>query len=350
MSANKWAILRLWIAMFEQRKSAGHEHHSSAIPFSGRRIAARLRITEDAAKKALRALRNDGLLRKVDQLPSTKGERDGAALYALVVEVPCPLVPSNVEAASVVHRFDPHGAASGRDREVAVQPVAEEHHVAGVPLAELTGLGRPPLTAAQRRTLDRLLRHGDSLYAPFPTQPMDGLGAALTYAESGKSVLPLRPGSKEPYRGGTSRGVKNATTDQSKLKRWWSIAPDANVAIRTGVASALVVLDVDGDDGMRSLVKLEEANSPLPLTARVRTPRGGFHFYFQHPGVPIPNLVGVAPSIDVRGENGYVAAPPSVRDDGEPYVWVDADASIEPMPDWLIDLLLNHTNKHTGGN
>ena len=60
----------------------------------------------------------------------------------------------------------------------------------------------------------------------------------------------------------------------------------------------------------------------LPDTVSLRTGGRGQHFYFQHPGVPIPNYAGkLGPGLDVRGEGGYVVAPPSIHLSGKPYEW-----------------------------
>ena len=78
------------------------------------------------------------------------------------------------------------------------------------------------------------------------------LDAALSYAGRGWSVIALHsirdgactcgkahcdsPG-KHPR---TRRGLKDGTTEPSKIKRWWRQWPDANVAICTGAAADIV--------------------------------------------------------------------------------------------------------------
>ena len=72
------------------------------------------------------------------------------------------------------------------------------------------------------------------------------LDAALRYAGRGLLVLPCRPRQKTPA---TDHGLKDATDDPGLIKAWWTQWPNANVAIRTGAESDLVVLDVDGEHG-----------------------------------------------------------------------------------------------------
>src|SRR5215212_5217636 len=104
------------------------------------------------------------------------------------------------------------------------------------------------------------------------------LDAALRYVLQRRPVFPCEPGGKRPL---THRGLHDATTDPDTLATWWDRWPDANVAIRTGAVSGLVVLDIDGDDGTESLRALEREHGPLRPTASVVTPSGGGHVYFR---------------------------------------------------------------------
>jgi len=103
------------------------------------------------------------------------------------------------------------------------------------------------------------------------------LEAALCYAGRGWPVLPVhsvREGrctcgnaecdspAKHPH---TPHGVKDVTTDEAVIRRWWVRWPDANVAIRTGPESGLFVVDIDTkNDGPETLAKLIEEHGELP--------------------------------------------------------------------------------------
>lgn len=43
----------------------------------------------------------------------------------------------------------------------------------------------------------------------------------------------------------TRRGCLDSTTDEKQIHTWWTQMPSSNVAIQTGKASQLVVLDID---------------------------------------------------------------------------------------------------------
>ena len=60
---------------------------------------------------------------------------------------------------------------------------------------------------------------------------------------------------------------------------------------------------------------------------------GGWHLYYRHPGGPtLPALPGAA-GIDIKGDGGYVAAPPSVHPGtGQPYRWVGGRGVAEMPP------------------
>jgi putative DNA primase/helicase len=173
--------------------------------------------------------------------------------------------------------------------------------------------------------------------AGSPAPPTTTVAAsALELARRGRPVLPCAPRDKRPL---TTHGLLDATIDPRVISRWFERWPEANVAMRTGRESGLVVLDVDGDVGAESLRELEREHGELPRTVSVCTPRGGQHFYFAHPHVSdVPNSAGrIGTGIDIRGENGFVLVPPSVGANGRRYE-IDENRAMAPMPTWLLQL------------
>lgn len=55
--------------------------------------------------------------------------------------------------------------------------------------------------------------------------------------------------------------------------------------------------------------------------------------------MPVRNSAGkIAPGIDVRGDGGYVLAPPSIHPTGRRYEWsVDCASALATAPAWLLD-------------
>lgn len=175
--------------------------------------------------------------------------------------------------------------------------------------------------------------------------------AALWYAGRGLPVFPLhsvdetgrcscggRAGCKPGKHPRIANGHKGASTDPGRISRWWSRWPDANIGIPTGKRSGLLVLDID-EHGFTSLDALEEEHGPFPETLTVRTGGGGMHLYLKYPpgeAREVRNSAGrVGVGLDVRGEGGYVVAPPSRTDKG-PYALLDRLAGAEP-PEWLLE-------------
>jgi P4 family phage/plasmid primase-like protien len=176
---------------------------------------------------------------------------------------------------------------------------------------------------------------------------------ALSYAAKGLHIIPIHtvrdgqctcrkgadcssPG-KHPI---TARGLKDATTDRKMIKKWWGQSPDANIGIATGKISNLVVVDVDGKEGKKSLAELVRTYGRLPKTPKVRT-GNGLHFYFRSGNKPLRNSASrLGKGVDVRGDGGYVIAPGSVHRSGKFYRFLPGrdldDIEIAKAPKWLM--------------
>jgi len=124
-------------------------------------------------------------------------------------------------------------------------------------------------------------------------------------------------------------GLKDATTDEATIRKWWGMWPEANVGISCG-PSGLVVVDVDprhgGDESVRDLI-VKHGNgwteTPSSLTGG-----GGQHYLFRATK-PVRNAAGIFPGIDIRGQGGYIVAPPSLHESGKRYEWEQTAAEVE---------------------
>ena len=168
------------------------------------------------------------------------------------------------------------------------------------------------------------------------TPPPDPLRtAALEYMARGWPVFPLqgirlgactcgrptcdRPG-KHPR---TPHGLDDATVDLQQVQAWWRRSPHVNIGLRTG--DGLVVLDVDDDRSLEG----------LPSTPTVESGKGS-HLYLRSEHL-VWNRVGLVPGVDVRGERGYVVAPPSRHISGATYRWrVTLGVPLAPLPPWVL--------------
>jgi len=132
-----------------------------------------------------------------------------------------------------------------------------------------------------------------------------------------------------------------ATNDTHRLNSWCQTWPGCNWAVTTGGESGLLILDVDGPEGVESLRKLEEEHDSLPATWTVKTGRG-VHFYYKTED-PVRTFTGFREKLDVKSSGGYVITPPSVHASGRIYEW-DPGANpetieIAPAPEWLLEQL-----------
>lgn len=197
----------------------------------------------------------------------------------------------------------------------------------------------------------------------------DLLTSALTAADRGWPVFPLRPGGKVP----ALHGLKDcdhtgpcatehqgweqrATTDPDRIRTAWARGA-FNIGLATGPAG-LVVVDLDtakpGDtrppewdmpgvrDGQDVLAVLADLHGQaVPVdTFTVATPSGGLHLYFLAPseGEPVRNTQGkLGWKVDTRAHGGYVVAPGSRTPHGVYRVVVDLPPT--PLPAWLVDLV-----------
>jgi len=168
------------------------------------------------------------------------------------------------------------------------------------------------------------------------------LAAALAYAALGWPVFWLgkskRPvvnckacpkGGHDPADCGhlTCHGFHAATTSPERIAAMRRAVPGGLLAIRTGQASGLAVIDIDPRNGGQIDHEL------MTPTAAVATGGGGWHLYYRHPGGPLlPDLPG-HPGVDVKADGGYTVAPPSVHPGtGKPYQWAARRAMSEMPP------------------
>lgn len=150
----------------------------------------------------------------------------------------------------------------------------------------------------------------------------------------------------------TVNGVKDASTDPAVIKQWDKTWPGANWALATGVASGVVVIDIDRKSGGFESAEEMDRNVPNAFidTLRVLTGGGGRHLYYScPPNSDYKNKVGWMPGIDVRANGGYVLLPPSNHLSGGTYRWEASARPISPITVELHDALQAPSSKAEGG-
>ncbi|GEO15065.1 bifunctional DNA primase/polymerase [Microvirga aerophila] len=188
---------------------------------------------------------------------------------------------------------------------------------------------------------------------------------ALEYAAHGYAVLPIhnvrkglctcqkgkgcsKPG-KHPR---TRNGVKDATTDKDQIAAWFNKWPKANIAVRCGLQSDLVAVDVDPQNkGDKSFATLQDELGAFPECPESRTGGGGSHYFFKYPGAAIRTTHGtkLGPGIDFQADDAYIVVPPSRHASGKRYRWALGRSLFEharpPLPKAYIRRLTESPRK-----
>jgi hypothetical protein len=150
-------------------------------------------------------------------------------------------------------------------------------------------------------------------------------------------VFPTVPNLKVPF--ANSHGYKDASIDEDRIRELWAEHPDGIPAIACGLSDPrLIVLDVDGPEGEKALAELVDKYGPLPVTRTVRTPNGGWHFYFLRPTDHKPIIKStrseIGTGLDIRADDGLVIAYP-----------YEGNEPITEIPEWLFALITTNPER-----
>jgi len=152
-------------------------------------------------------------------------------------------------------------------------------------------------------------------------KPNATLDYAIFYLTYGLSVIPLRHGEKTPLI--KWERYQKEPPSIAEARKWFEGTD--NIAIVCGrVSGNLVVVDFDDVEVYNKFMKQVEGDSELKdiieNTWLVQTGKG-YHIYLR---VDSDNVVktGKLGSADIKGEGGYVVAPPSLHPSGKNYEFV----------------------------
>lgn len=156
------------------------------------------------------------------------------------------------------------------------------------------------------------------------------LNAALEYLSFGWCIFPTGR-DKSPLV--EWKRYQSGPPDAETVQKWF--ATDNNIGAATGTTSGFVVIDTDSDESDK---RFHDYIGGKPSTVSVKTPRGT-HYYFLAPDVPTKNKIKFLPSVDFRGDGGFVMMPPSVNADGEMYEWIKhpSECLMAPLPPRVLE-------------
>jgi len=137
---------------------------------------------------------------------------------------------------------------------------------------------------------------------------------------------------------------KNRHPTKKEVNDWWDRWPDANIAIVTGKISNLVVFDVDKEDA----TEYAEEEGGFPITVKAISGKG-YHIYTEYPDFQVGCTANTELGLDIRGDGGYIVAPPSIHGSGRQYKWENGFSihEIDPAPprQWMIYHLKQYATK-----
>ena len=153
------------------------------------------------------------------------------------------------------------------------------------------------------------------------------LSQALSYLDFGFSVIPVGRDKKPliPWKEFQTRRPSVA-----EVREWLSKDNIESIAIVTGSISGVVVVDVEKGGVI----------DDLPKTVMSQTGGGGWHFYYKYDTQrPVKNYGRIRDLTDIRGDGGYVIAPPSLHKSGKHYEWITPMTrdALGEFPCWVID-------------
>jgi putative DNA primase/helicase len=149
----------------------------------------------------------------------------------------------------------------------------------------------------------------------------------------------------------TKNGVRDASTDEERIRRWWETWEDANIGVATGKEAGFFALDVDPrKGGADALASLLAKHGKLPETRTADTGGGGVHHLFKYPDFPVKNTTGkLGPGLDIKGEGGSIVVAPSLHTSGKRYRWKNT-APIADAPEWFLRLLREAQKSRANGS
>jgi len=185
--------------------------------------------------------------------------------------------------------------------------------------------------------------------------------AIHSYTQDGLYIFPIKPKSKEPS---TPHGFKDATNNFDAFMKYYRA--EVGIGLETGSKNNIYVIDCDvekedhkpilkngkpvqlGFLNFRKHFNIKNASDRRLNTRMVKTQSGGLHIYYKLPDgkEPLKSVIGKLPGLDLKGEGGYVVAPPSVGQYGA-YEVVN-DIPFEDLPEMPLEFYDFFAGKGTG--
>jgi putative DNA primase/helicase len=193
------------------------------------------------------------------------------------------------------------------------------------------GQSLPQIPAEDHQTIHAAMQLADDAWALYPIHAVDAHGVC---------TCPKGVGCEDPGKHPMTRGgFGDASSDPERIAELFSNRPGANVGLRAGKGSGVVVLDIDPrHGGMETLEHLQAEHGPLPATRLHATGGGGYHYALGYPedAEHVPNRT-LGPGVELKADGAAVVLPPSNHAAGGVY-GVLMHGEQAPVPAWVLEL------------
>ncbi len=147
------------------------------------------------------------------------------------------------------------------------------------------------------------------------------LEAAITYADRGWRVVPLRPKGKVPW---LTEWQINATAASDVVIEWWNGRPESNVGIQLGPRSKLIDIEGDEADSEKEILVIFGGQIPhCPTFKSARSIHRIFQWHDRLPGGAVIHIGAVEIRIGNDSKGAQSVFPPSIHESGAQYAWLE---------------------------
>lgn len=180
------------------------------------------------------------------------------------------------------------------------------------------------------------------------------LDDAREYAKLGFNVVPLAYKQKVPALAELEPYFTRRSTD-AELVKWFGNGVQRNLGIVCGAISELIAIDIDGEGAKAIFIdrlrRIPSLHDKITRTLGVMSGKG-MHFYLRITRSEFPNGVdatvlfnGQGGEIRVKGNRGYVVAPPSLHPSGVSYTSNGKDLQTMNAAEWKMLLAVFNTSE-----
>ena len=133
---------------------------------------------------------------------------------------------------------------------------------------------------------------------------------------------------KTPLISWTEFQTQRASLEQ--VRGWINKWPEMNLGVVTGQVSSLVVVDLDGIQGMQYGKQVAIRSGVVSLTGN------GKQVFYKWTEPIAGSVSKIAPKVDLRADGNYIVAPPSIHPNGKRYRWERfIPQQLETMPNTI---------------